>query len=203
MRDPENIEHIAAAGADMLGFIFFEKSKRYVDTIDISHYKSMKTQPEKVGVFVNAKPDFIKAQIVDFQLDYVQLHGEESPDYCAAIKDKTDVKIIKVFSVGEDFDFQKAEDYIKVADYFLFDTKGKERGGNGIKFNWDILQKYKGKTPFLLSGGIRLKDVAAIKKFKHPQLWGLDINSGFESAPGVKKPKEIQQFIVETAHRAV
>jgi phosphoribosylanthranilate isomerase len=203
MRDPENIAAIANAGADMLGFIFFEKSKRYVNEIDTAHFNNMQNRPEKVGVFVNAKIDYVLAQIADFQLNYVQLHGDESSEYCAAIKEKTNVEIIKAFSVDEDFGFQKTKDYINVADYFLFDTKGKERGGNGVKFNWDILQKYQGEIPFLLSGGISLEDVEAVKLFRHPQLWGVDINSGFESAAGIKKVIEVKQFIVETTHRGV
>ena len=204
MRDPKNIAEIAKTGADMLGFIFFEKSKRYVETIDIPHFKNLQSQPEKVGVFVNAEPIFILLQIADYQLDYVQLHGDESPEYCAIIKaENPQVKVIKVFSVGESFDFTKTEEYKGVTDLFLFDTKGKERGGNGFKFNWEILQAYQGETPFLLSGGISLEDVAAVKAFKHPKLWGVDVNSGFESEPGIKKAPEVQQFIVETLHHRV
>lgn len=214
MRDPKNIADIAQAGADMLGFIFFEKSKRFIGEPDMPyfknvtylnqelqrrnmpHLKNMAYYPQKVGVFVNANEEYVNTQIADYQLDYVQLHGDESPEYCAAIRENNDVKIIKVFSVGETFDFRKAEDYIKVADLFLFDTKGKERGGNGFKFNWEILQNYQGKTPFLLSGGISLEDVEAVKKFQHPLLWGVDVNSGFESAPGLKKADEVEQFIM-------
>lgn len=196
MRTKKNIEAIATTGADILGFIFYEKSKRYVNKVDITHFDNMAHQPKKAGVFVNAKVADVNSQIVNSQLDYVQLHGDESPKYCATIKaENPNVKIIKVFSVGEAFDFSKTEKYTHTADLFLFDTKGKERGGNGIKFNWQILQEYKGKTPFLLSGGIELADVQAIKSFQHPQLWGLDVNSGFESAPGVKKANEVQRFI--------
>ena len=204
MRDPNNIAEIAKAGADMLGFIFFEKSKRYVNSIDTQHFKNLEFQPEKIGVFVNAEEQYVNTQIADYHLDYVQLHGDESPTYCAAIKNKNpQIKVIKVFSVGASFDFVKTEKYTEVADFFLFDTKGKERGGNGFKFNWEILQEYQGETPFLLSGGISLEDVEAVKEFKHPKLWGVDVNSGFESAPGIKKAKEVQQFIVETTHRGV
>ncbi len=206
MRDPQNIADIAEAGADMLGFIFFEKSKRYVDSPpnpllgELSSILGLRVglekKIEKVGVFVNAKEDDVKTQITDFQLDYVQLHGDESPEYCTTIKaENPKVKVIKVFSVGERFDFKKTEKYEEVADLFLFDTKGKERGGNGFKFNWEILQEYRGETPFLLSGGISLADVGAVKKFQHPLLWGVDVNSGFESEPGLKKSNEVEQFI--------
>lgn len=204
MRDSKNIAEVTKAGADMLGFIFFEKSKRYVEIIDIQHFKNLQSQPEKVGVFVNAKEQYIKAQITNFYLDYVQLHGDESPEYCSTIKtENPKVKVIKVFSVGESFDFTETEKYKEVADLFLFDTKGKERGGNGFKFNWDILQEYHGKTPFLLSGGICLEDVEAVKAFEHPKLWGVDVNSGFESEPGMKKAQEVHKFIVETTQRGV
>lgn len=218
MRNPKNIAEITKAGADMLGFIFFEKSKRYIGTPDMSYFKNvsylkeelqrknmpylrdMAYYPEKVGVFVNAKEQYVKTKIDEFQLDYVQLHGDESLEYCTKIKvENPAVKIIKVFSVGAIFDFTKTEKYKAAADLFLFDTKGKERGGNGFKFNWDILQEYQGETPFLLSGGISLEDAAAVKAFQHPKLWGIDVNSGFESEPGMKKAHEVQEF-VETLH---
>jgi len=201
MRDPKNIAEIVDAGADMLGFIFFEKSKRYVEAgmeLPLNCCRDV----EKVGVFVNAPIDYVISKIADYRLDYVQLHGDESPEYCSEIRTKSDVKIIKVFSVGETFDFENTEKYTQVADLFLFDTKGKERGGNGVKFNWEILQAYEGEVPFLLSGGIRLADAQAVKEFQHPKLWGLDVNSGFESEPGIKKADEVQKF-VETTPRAV
>ncbi len=222
MRDPKNIAEIVKTGVDILGFIFFEKSKRFIGKPDMPYFKNMgylneelqrinmpylgdmAYYPQKAGVFVNAEKQYVNRKIADYQLDYVQLHGDESPEYCATIKaENPQVKIIKVFSVGVSFDFVKTEKYEKVADLFLFDTKGKERGGNGFKFNWEILQEYKGETPFLLSGGISLEDVEAIKTFQHPKLWGVDINSGFESAPAMKKAKEVQQFIVEMTHRSV
>ena len=243
MRDPKNIADIVQAGADMLGFIFFEKSKRYVEelvelppnplkgglasgfNLDVDDFDkfsqkrkiekqenlkinsklgSAENSPfrgvggnlQKVGVFVNAKEQYVNTKISDYQLNYVQLHGDESPEYCTTIKtENPKVKVIKVFSVGEHFDFQKTEKYEEVADLFLFDTKGKERGGNGFKFNWEILQEYRGETPFLLSGGISLADVEAVKNFQHPLLWGVDVNSGFESEPGLKKSNEVKQFI--------
>lgn len=202
MRNLENISEVIKAGADMLGFIFFEKSKRYVE--ESLPFRGVGGKVLKAGVFVNAKEQYINAKIADYQLDYVQLHGDESPEYCTVIKaENPKVKVIKVFSVGASFDFTKTEEYQAVADLFLFDTKGKERGGNGFKFNWKILQEYQGETPFLLSGGISLEDVEAVKAFKHPKLWGVDINSGFESAPAIKKAKEVEQFIVETMHRSV
>ncbi len=247
MRDPKNIADIVQAGADMLGFIFFEKSKRYVEELvelppsplkgelasglsesglladDFSYFNSNQRKKEndikspqktkrnesssrkfselggslqKVGVFVNAKEQYVNTKISDYQLNYVQLHGDESPKYCTTIKaENPKLKVIKVFSVGEHFDFKETEKYEEVVDLFLFDTKGKERGGNGFKFNWEILQEYRGETPFLLSGGISLTDVRAVKNFQHPLLWGVDVNSGFESEPGLKKSNEVEQFI--------
>jgi len=196
MRDPQNIADIVKAGADMLGFIFFEKSKRYVGEFDIPELEGMKTLTERVGVFVNAQRSFVIEKVFEHQLDYVQLHGDETAQYCETLKKENPrLKTIKVFSVGEHFDFKKTEKYKEVADLFLFDTKGKERGGNGFKFNWEILQEYRGENPFLLSGGISLADVGAVKNFQHPLLWGVDVNSGFESEPGLKKSNEVEQFI--------
>jgi len=184
--------------------IDFNKDKKEEDIDFRLKLKSNESSPfrglggniEKAGVFVNAKEEYVNSKIADYQLDYVQLHGDESPEYCTTIKTKNpQIKVVKVFSVGESFDFEKTEKYTDVVDLFLFDTKGKERGGNGFKFNWEILQEYQGETPFMLSGGISLEDVEAVKAFKHPKLWGIDVNSGFESEPGMKKADEVSQFI--------
>ncbi|NEW78556.1 MAG: phosphoribosylanthranilate isomerase, partial [Gelidibacter sp.] len=153
---------------------------------------------KKVGVFVNETIDEVLKKVVDYQLDCVQLHGNESIEYCQILRHSELVsesfEIIKAFSVDDEFDFSKINKYQRDCDYFLFDTKGKNHGGNGIKFNWELLQKYSGKTPFLLSGGITKNEVEEIKKLKHPAFFGIDINSGFELEPGLKNIKEIKEF---------
>ncbi len=193
MREPQNISDLLKLQPDFIGFIFYPKSKRYLDKNlpDIDFGNTLKT-----GVFVNEHSDNVLKTAQKYRLDVLQLHGNESPDYCLKLKEKS-YQIIKVFSVGNHFDFKQCVDYEPVVDYFLFDTKGKLPGGNGQVFNWDILAGYALKTPFLLSGGIGLKHLPAIKTFSHPQLAGIDVNSGFEARPGYKKINELKTFFHE------
>jgi len=190
MRDKENISGLLALKPDYIGFIFYAQSKRFVtDFPQIEIPSSVK----KVGVFVNETIEEIIEKANKHTLDFVQLHGDETPEYCSALAAKN-IKIIKAFSVDENFDFSATKPFEKCVFLFLFDTKGNNYGGNGIKFNWELLQNYAGKTPFLLSGGISINDAAEIKKFKHPAFLGIDINSGFELEPGLKNIKEIKEF---------
>ncbi|MDP3945357.1 MAG: phosphoribosylanthranilate isomerase [Lutibacter sp.] len=190
MRDKENISGLMTLKPDYIGFIFYDKSKRFVaDFPQIEIPSSVK----KVGVFVNETIDEIIEIVKKHKLDFVQLHGDETSDYCEKLA-LQNIKIIKAFSVDENFDFSAIKSFEKHVALFLFDTKGKNYGGNGIKFNWDLLQNYKGKTPFLLSGGITKNDAEEIKKMKHPAFLGIDINSGFEIEPGLKNIKEIKEF---------
>lgn len=195
MRNSENIAGLLNLKPDFIGFIFYDKSKRFVANFpQIEIPEGIK----KVGVFVNETIDEVLKKVVDYQLDCVQLHGNESIEYCQILRHSELVsesfEIIKAFSVDDEFDFSKINKYQRDCDYFLFDTKGKNHGGNGIKFNWELLQKYSGKTPFLLSGGITKNEVEEIKKLKHPAFFGIDINSGFELEPGLKNIKEIKEF---------
>lgn len=125
-------------------------------------------------------------------LQIVQLHGNESAAYCSELK-KQNIKIIKVFSIANNFDFENLKPFETVADYFLFDTKGKLPGGNGTKFNWKILQNYSSKKPFFLSGGIGIDEINNIKNLNLP-IFAIDINSKFETEPGLKNIALIKQF---------
>ena len=191
MKFENNISEINNLNPDFMGFIFWPNSKRFFSekTIDIS------STIKKVGVFVNQDYDLIINKINQFNLDFVQLHGNESSEFCNKIK--AHCRVIKVFNIGKEFDFKKLNLFEKVCDYFLFDTKGESYGGNGIKFDWKILKKYNSKKPFLLSGGIDIidfPDVLNIQKLKIPLL-GIDINSKFETKPGLKDYKKINQLI--------
>jgi len=130
------------------------------------------------------------------QLNHIQLHGSESPEYCQKVKD-AGFRVIKVFGIGDDFNFERTKPYTGIADYFLFDTKAVSYGGTGRKFNWALLEKYKGSTPFFLSGGIKPEDAEQINKINHPLLYGIDLNSGFEEKPGLKNTELLRQFINE------
>jgi phosphoribosylanthranilate isomerase len=149
---------------------------------------------QKVGVFVNSDLDKL-IEITEFnKLDYIQLHGDEDPAYCLLLKEKG-IKIIKVFRIDDQFDFMQTVAFDDIADYFLFDTKAKQYGGTGKKFNWAKLNEYKGTIPFLLSGGIGPDDYGGIQEIKNERLLGVDINSGFEIEPGLKDISMIKRFI--------
>jgi phosphoribosylanthranilate isomerase len=195
MRDPENISGVVAAVPDYLGFIFYPKSKRFVGFEPSA--KVLAAVPEsvkKVGVFVDETPEKVLEIYRNWKLDVVQLHGNETPEYCRQIKD-SGITVFKAFSVDESFDFATLKAYSGVCDYFLFDTKGQLPGGTGQKFNWQLLENYQGLVPFFLSGGIGPSDLEAVREFHHPQLFGIDINSGFEISPALKDVEKVRSFI--------
>ncbi len=191
MRDKDNIAELIEVQPDFMGFIFHEKSPRNVTNLPTIDFPE---NIKKVGVFVNKSQAFIQEKARDFPLDYIQLHGSESPEYCAELKNKG-FKIVKAFNIHPDFDFERLNSYESICDFFIFDAFGKEAGGNGIVFNWKLLDNYRGKTPFLLSGGINENMVEEIRKISHPQLLGVDINSGFEIKPGLKNTMKVKQFL--------
>ena len=190
----QNILDVIAAGADLIGLIFFDKSPRSVEKGDVDKSFIRELSIKKVGVFVNATEDQVVEIALNYQLDFLQLHGDESPQLCKNLKERG-YKILKAVSVFTESDLNQISDYEDKIDYFLFDTKGKNRGGNGVKFDWDILRNYSLKTPFLLSGGISLEDASAVSSLDLHKLEGVDINSGFESSPGNKKIEEVRAFI--------
>ena len=190
MQETENIAALASLQPDYMGFIFWEPSKRYCTTVPTDIPKHIK----KVGVFVDETTKQIKEKIKLFGLDAVQLHGDESPRQCAALLNLCEV--IKAFRIGPDFDFKTLTPYQDHCTYFLFDTQGPLPGGNGTAFDWKLLAGYTLDTPFFLSGGIGLGHVEAIAEIRKRNLpiHALDINSQFESKPGVKKIEKIEKF---------
>lgn len=197
MRDPDNISGVIAALPDYLGFIFYPKSKRFVGFKSVPEVLAeIPASVKKVGVFVDETLAKVLQICQSWKLDVVQLHGHESPEFCQQIKN-SGMMVFKAFSVDEHFDFKILEDYSEVCDYFLFDTKGQLPGGTGQKFNWQLLENYKLNVPFFLSGGIGTDDLEIIREFYHPQLFGIDINSGFEISPAVKDVEKVRKFIAE------
>ena len=188
MRDAENIHEVEALGIDLIGFIFWSKSSRYVS--EKPDY--LPTKCKRVGVFVDENIEVVKKIAQDYALDYIQLHGNETPDYCALLKGH---KLIKAFNIATAEDFEQTKPYEGLVNYFLFDTKGKSVGGNGTKFDWSVLDDYHGTTPFILSGGIGPDDAARIRSFHHPQLAGIDLNSKFEDAPALKNIQKLKTFL--------
>lgn len=190
MRDAENIREVECLGIDMMGFICWERSPRYVSEVPAYLPKC-----ERVGVFVNPSLDEIQKQMEAFEFSYIQLHGSESPEFCKEVREKAGCKVIKAISISSEADLALANQYEGCATLLLFDTKCSTIGGSGKKFSWDILSDYRSALPFLLSGGIGPEDAERLSKFHHPKCLGFDINSRFEIEPGIKDTEKIRTFI--------
>ena len=225
MRDAQNIRDVVEAGADWIGLIFWSESKRFVSQIrgrggllpDYSSFGKAESggdesgevaanrpKPVKrVGVFVDDMPQTILTRVVNYKLDVVQLHGDESPVMIDNLRCTLDpdirpgIEIMKTISIGEASDFAKCEPYIGHVDYFLFDTKCDGKGGSGRQFDWQMLSNYQFDVPFILSGGIGPDDAVRIKALNHPQLLGVDVNSRFETEPAMKDAALVKRFITE------
>ena len=212
MRDAQNIREVSQLGVDMIGMVFYPKSPRYVE-MQSSHagiipdyvkedinIKSAKS-PARVGVFVDDMVQNIVTRVVNYHLDYVQLHGNEPREMCENLRLTLDpdirpgIKIIKAISVSDASDIQKYKEYVGAVDLFLFDTKCKTVGGSGRQFDWQVLEQYDGEIPFLLSGGIGPEDASRLHAFHHPKCIGIDLNSRFEIEPGVKDVEKLKGFL--------
>ena len=205
MRDAENIREIERAIANsslftlhsslfLMGFIFWPKSSRYVS----ERPAYLPTKCKRVGVFVDEDIETVKRIADDYALDFIQLHGHESADYCAQLKG---LKLIKAISVSGQDDIATYKTYEGHVDYFLFDTKCPSVGGSGRQFDWTVLSAYDGNTPFLLSGGIGPDDAERVKAFHHSKFAGIDLNSRFEIAPGLKDIDDLRIFLNELSRK--
>lgn len=192
----KKLQQLEGLDIDFAGMIFYSGSPRYVgDKLDKKEVKKADFDLKKVGVFVNPEMIDVLDAIDDYGLQVVQLHGDESPEMCEDLS--SEVEVIKAFRITGDEDIDKLiAPYDAVCDYYLFDTGGLNEtfGGTGKQFDWNILTKAKIEKPFFLSGGIALEDAARVKSFRHPDYFGVDINSRFESAPGIKDMKLVLQF---------
>lgn len=194
MKYPENIQELNKLSIDYMGMIFYQESPRYIDNQELKAEGNIHSSNiKRVGVFVNSREAYIVEMIDKYKLDLIQLHGNESPDFCAELNKF--IPIIKAFSISEASDFEQTKAYEGLRGYFLFDTKTSQYGGSGKKFDWNILDAYDEDTPFFLSGGISAEDVKQIKAIKHPRLYGVDLNSKFETEPGLKDIQLLDQFI--------
>lgn len=195
MRESENVAEVVPLKPDYMGFIFYLKSPRFVGALGGRLIQAVKEEGiEPVAVFVDASQETV-VQIAElYGFTHVQLHGKETPETCLALKAKG-LTVLKAFNVADSSDLQILGYYKGCCDYFLFDTKSALPGGSGHSFDWALLKGYSGSTPFFLSGGIGPQDVDKVKAFDHPMLYGIDLNSRFESQPALKDVALLKNFI--------
>ena len=193
MRESENILDVSQFDIDYMGFIFYKGSPRFVgDSFTVP--KAIPSSLKRVGVFVDEDTEEILKLVDRHRLSYVQLHGDETAEDCAVLK-SAGLGVIKAFGVKGDFDFSKTEEYSSFVDYFLFDTAGKQRGGTGLSFDWKILGRYNGATPYFLSGGIEQSSIELIKGLNDSKIHAIDVNSKLEVSPGIKEVEKVERFV--------
>ncbi|NNJ80613.1 MAG: phosphoribosylanthranilate isomerase [Flavobacteriaceae bacterium] len=196
-----NVAEVASLKPDYLGFIFYENSPRNFTT----EIPKIPEHIAKVGVFVNAPISFIINCAQSHQLQVVQLHGDENPEFCKTLRRTQNnistqpLEIWKVFHILDSFDFNQLQPFERYIDAFLFDTKGTLRGGTGVTFDWEVLKDYKSRKPFVLSGGIGLEEVDRLKEIQATgvDIKAIDVNSRFETKPGMKDIEKLKYFIDE------
>jgi len=195
MKYAGNLKELVALEPDYIGFIFYPKSPRFMaETLKPSDLEIVPENTKTTGVFVNETTDTMLSMAQKYQLNALQLHGKESPEQCQELKE-AGYEIIKVFGIGNDsFDFGQLKPYKPHVHYFLFDTKTKQHGGSGKAFDWEVLQHYDNEIPFFLSGGVSLDNVGQIKKLKETNLYAIDVNSRFETAPGQKDIEMVKEL---------
>jgi phosphoribosylanthranilate isomerase len=196
MRERENIAGVAVCKPDFMGFIFVEKSPRYVG-IDFVIPMDVLGETKAVGVFMNETVERIISIAGHAGFTWVQLHGEEGPGEILALKN-AGFGVIKAVSVAEEADLLGLAGE---PDYFLLDTKkGSQVGGTGERFDWSIVGAYKSKVPFFLAGGLSDENLAEAKQLgtKYP-LVGLDFNSRLEIQPGLKDLKKVRDIAKKIA----
>jgi phosphoribosylanthranilate isomerase len=191
MKHPENIKALAGLKPDYMGFICYNLSPRYIADLPAEVLDTVPESITKTAVFVNEGADKINALVNQFGFNAVQLHGSESPAFCNALRDK--VTVFKAFGVDDDFDFAQLNDYVGQVDYFMFDTKTIGHGGSGKTFNWEILNQYQLDVPFFICGGLSPENIATVKEIKHPAFYGVDLNSRFETEPGLKNIDQLRE----------
>ena len=191
----DQLQKLEQLGVDFAGLIFYGNSKRFMgDKLNTQKSQIRNLQIKKVGVFVNAEANNIKKEVEEYGLSYIQLHGDESAEFCKEVK--SFVPVIKAIRINEESDFEKdLQVFDKACDYLLFDTDSKQYGGSGKQFNWDRLKQANISKPFFLSGGIGIEDIDKVKNFRHPMLFAIDVNSRFESEPGIKDMGKVEQFM--------
>lgn len=193
MRDRLNIQDVNAFLPDYMGFIFYKNSPRYVGA-DFKIPNDFPATVSRVGVFVNESLTVVIDKVRQHALDLVQLHGDESVEFCKELNHEG-ISVIKVFRVDDEFDFSSTKQFDEVAEYFLFDTRGKNFGGNAQRFNWNLLTHYDQSIPFFLSGGIDPASIDEVLQLKNLNIHAVDVNSGVEQAPAMKDVEKVSAII--------
>jgi phosphoribosylanthranilate isomerase len=202
MRERANCFHLVQeVNPDWMGLIFYSKSPRLVQEEESDWISTLPIK--KVGVMVDEQPAVMLQKISTFGLSALQLHGGESIELVQELKATTEVEIWKVISVGEDIAWKAMEPFVPHVDRFLFDTASTSKGGSGKQFDWGLLEDYPFEKGFMLSGGLTAAHAAAIRDLadRIPQLLGVDLNSGFELAPGLKDISALQAFKQELSNQ--
>jgi phosphoribosylanthranilate isomerase len=206
MREADSLAAVAALQPDFLGFIFYPKSSRYAgEELRAVTLENLPPSIKKVGVFVNETTEIIQQRVQEFQLHVVQLHGDEAPTQCQELRAQG-LLVMKAFALGAKFDFDTLLPYVPHCDYFLFDTKGEQPGGNGLVFDWQLLRDYALPVPYFLAGGLDLSHAETLRNLQLPGLFAVDLNSRFEISPGKKDPVQLKHMfqqlrnIIHTAH---
>lgn len=192
MRDPVNIAGVAQINPDFMGFIFYHKSPRFVFERSVNEIKNL-NGIQKVGVFVNETVENIMSSIRDYALDFVQLHGNESLEIVKELS-LAEIKIIKVIRISDKIPMDELEQFAPFVSFFMFETYTPEYGGSGQKFDWKLLTKYSLTKSFFLSGGIDLDDIEMIKSMNLKALYAIDVNSRFETEPGIKNIERLRKL---------
>lgn len=193
MTDGDNIRQVETLGVDYIGLVFYPRSPRFV--YQMPSY--LPQRAKRVGVFANANKNTVLTYADRFGLDCVQLHGHESPLYCHSLREEHGLTVIKAIHLATPHDLTACDTYHGTCDYLLFESKTPQLGGTGRQFDWSLLNRYTGQTPFFLSGGLNAGSARAIRQFRHPQLAGIDLNSRFETSPGIKDVERIRLFLKE------
>ena len=191
LKYPDNIKAVAELKPDYMGFIFYDRTPRFVNDLQVNVLNELPLSIQKTAVFVDEGKERIDELIDEYGFTTIQLHGKETPEFADSFGNK--VTVFKAFGLDNDFDFSQLNAYADKVDYFLFDTKTDIHGGSGKTFNWYILDKYKLNVPFFLSGGLSLDNLEQVTKITHPQFYGVDLNSRFETAPGIKDIEKLKQ----------
>ena len=193
MRENENILALAQLQPDYMGFIFYPSSKRFAGNLDAELLKSLPNSIKKTGVFVNASEKDIIETTEKYNLQAIQLHGNETPGFCFNLK-SMNVEIIKAFGIDENFGFNTLSSYQDTVDYFLFDTKTALHGGSGQVFEWTLLGNYNLDMPYFLSGGLSPENISSLQSITDNRLYAADLNSCFETQPGLKDIEKLKTF---------